>query len=123
MKNILLFLFIFSPVLASAYAFPDLRTFAKDLVEVLNIVLNIATALAFIAFFWGVAKFILASGDAKAITDGKEFMIYAILALFILVSVNGILIFTRDQFGFGSTLPDTENFLPSERADSTVIFQ
>lgn len=113
MKKIFLFTLILFPFTVSAFAFPDLRTLATELAEVLEIVLNIATALAFIAFWWGVAKFILAAGDAKSIADGKQFMLYGALALFILISINGILIFASSQFGFGTNLPDQQNFLPA----------
>ncbi|MCX6703493.1 MAG: hypothetical protein NTV02_02280 [Candidatus Zambryskibacteria bacterium] len=120
--KIFFFSFLFlCPLLASAFGFPNLKAFSVEVGEVLKIVLNIAIALAFIAFFWGVAKFILAAGDAKAITDGKQFMIYAVFALFALVSINGILIFARSQFGFGNTLPTTTDFLPNDSVDSRVI--
>lgn len=120
MKNTLLLSIFFSPLVASAaFAFPDLRTFAGELAEVLSLVLNIVVAIAFIAFFWGVAKFILASGNEKAITEGKQFMTYGIFALFVLWTFQAIILYFSGQFEFGNELQDIENFLPTESADST----
>lgn len=123
MKKIFLFLFILFPLSVSAFAFPDLRTLANELAQVLKIVLNILGALAFVAFWWGVAKFILAAGDSKSIAEGKQFMLYGVLALFILVSIRGILLFSFTQFGFGNEIPDRQNFLPTDTANSTIKYE
>ena len=100
------------PYTALAYAFPDLRGFSRDVVEVLDIILNILISVAFITFFWGVAKFILHSGGDKEIADGKKFMIYGIFALFALWTFKAIILFFSGQFDFGTTLRDPINFLP-----------
>lgn len=115
MKKAFLFVLIFTPLIASAFAFPNLKAFAGEVVQVLDIVLNIVITIAFIAFFWGLAKFILAMGSEKTISEGKEFMMYGIFALFALVSFKAIILFFSGQFEFGNALPDKEglkNFLP-----------
>ncbi|MHB1316836.1 MAG: hypothetical protein ACYCZW_03190 [Minisyncoccota bacterium] len=117
MKKIILTSLFFTPLLASAFAFPDLRSFSEEVLVVLDIIFNILIAIAFIAFFWGVAKFILSSGSEQGITEGKNFMIYGVLALFILVSFKGILLFFSGQFEFGNTLE--RPLLPSSHNTST----
>lgn len=119
MKKFILCILLCAPLVASAFAFPDLKGFANEVVSVLDIVLNILITVAFIAFFWGLAKFILSSGNEKAITEGKEFMMYGILALFILWTFKAIILFFSGQFDFGNTLQDTKNFLPAEGTTST----
>ncbi len=119
MKKIILSFLVFTPVVTFAFAFPDLRTFANEVVSVLNIVLNIVITIAFIAFFWGLAKFILASGNEKEITDGKQFMLYGIFALFALISFKAIILFFSGQFEFGNELKGTDNFLPAETVPTT----
>ncbi|MEY4602530.1 MAG: hypothetical protein RL292_471 [Candidatus Parcubacteria bacterium] len=111
MKKALLFTFAFIPFIASAFAFPNLRSFSTELVSVLDIVLNIAITIAFIAFFWGVAKFILHASNEKEITSGKEFMMYGVFALFALISFKAIIIFFSGQFEFGDP-QDPKKFLP-----------
>lgn len=111
MKKIILSLLIWTPAITFAFAFPDLKSFAGEVVQVLDIVLNITITIAFIAFFWGLAKFILAAGNEKSITDGKEFMLYGIFALFALVSFKAIILFFSGQFEFGNA-PEIKSFLP-----------
>lgn len=119
MKKALLFVLIFTPFVASAFAFPNLKAFSTDVVEVLDIILNITITIAFIAFFWGLAKFILYSGNEKEITVGKEFMMYGVFALFALVSFKAIILFFSGQFEFGNELKGTDNFLPAETVPTT----
>lgn len=119
MKKIILSFLVFAPAVTFAFAFPDLRTFAGEVVQVLDIILNITITVAFIAFFWGLAKFILAAGSEKTISEGKEFMLYGIFALFALVTFKAIILFFSGQFEFGDTLKGTENFLPAEGTTST----
>lgn len=53
---------------------------------------------AVVAFFFGVAKFIwgLRTGVEKAITDGKQFMLWGLIALFVMFSVYGIIKFAQN---------------------------
>lgn len=121
MKTILLLSLICAPVVAFAFAFPDLRTLSVEVAEVLDIILNILITIAFIAFFWGVAKFIFSSGNEKAITEGKQFMIYGILALFILWTFKAIILYFSGQFEFGNELQNTQQFLPQTERELTPV--
>lgn len=50
----------------------------------------IAIALALLMFIWGLVKFIIASGDEAAKDEGKRRMVWGIIALFVIVSVWGL---------------------------------
>jgi hypothetical protein len=76
----------------------------KEIVELLSEIVSDATvvivALAFLTFLWGLARFILSAGDEKAIDDGKKIMLWGTIALFVMVSVWGIVeILERTFFG------------------------
>jgi hypothetical protein len=58
--------------------------------------------LAFVVFFYGLAKFILASGDPKAAQEGKGVMIWGVVALFVLISIMGIIGFLERSLGTDS---------------------
>lgn len=60
-------------------------------------------SLSFVVFFWGLSKFILNSGSKDEIEKGKNYMVWAILALFILISFRAIISFITSDFGFGSS--------------------
>ena len=51
----------------------------------------VVAALALLVFFWGLVKFISKAGDQAAIEEGRKLMIWGVLALFVMVSVWGIL--------------------------------
>lgn len=58
--------------------------------------------LAVVAFFWGIVQFIWAArqGDAgKGVENGKQFMLWGLIALFTMFSVWGIITFAQGVFG------------------------
>ncbi len=87
-----------------------LNTYILDLI---NLVIPLIASLSLLVFFWGLAKFIMnVSGDAKAVQEGKNLMIWGTIAIFVMVSVWGILRFlSNDIFSTDLTLP----FLPDGR--------
>lgn len=50
---------------------------------------------AMLVFFWGVARFVLASGDASKVKEGRVFMAWGIIGLFVMVSLWGIVKFVQ----------------------------
>ncbi|MBI1974395.1 MAG: hypothetical protein HYS51_00845 [Candidatus Zambryskibacteria bacterium] len=71
---------------------------------VIRTLIIIAIGMAVLVFFWGLAKFIFRiGGDEKAVAEGKRLMIWGVIALFVMVSVIGIISFMQQAFG----LPDT----------------
>jgi hypothetical protein len=78
----------------------------KSLVEIFyNLVTDITLvlgSLSLLSFFWGITKFIVsaAAGDSKASKSAKDIMIWGVLALFVMVSVWGILRFFYTDAGF-----------------------
>lgn len=68
---------------------------------IISSIIPILVALALIYFFWGLIKFILQSGDAK--DEGKKYMIWGIIALFVMVSVWGIVNLLKESFGVQNT--------------------
>jgi len=59
--------------------------------SLLNNVIELIFGLAVVFFFWGTAQFILHSGEDKARTEGRNKMIWGVIALFVMVSIFGIL--------------------------------
>ena len=80
---------------------PDLRLFIQVYVlDILKAAIPLAASLALLAFFWGLARFIMNAGDAKGNKEGKNLMIWGTIALFVMVSVWGILRFAYGDLGF-----------------------
>ena len=65
--------------------------------EIVNLLIPIAIAVALIVFFWGLIKYIQASG--KGHEQGKNIMIAGLVSLFVMVSVWGIVRLEQSALG------------------------
>ncbi|MES3005290.1 MAG: hypothetical protein V4690_04300 [Patescibacteria group bacterium] len=86
-------------VLTPAMAFGALGGFRNLLMEfygILQLLDNLIFAIALVYFFWGVAQSILKSNDDKAREEGRKKMMWGVIALFVLASWWGILLFLGD---------------------------
>lgn len=93
------------PILAMAQTTPlRSQTFASIIYEIilfLDMVNPILIALAFILFFWGLSKFILSADNQAGIEKGRNYMLWGVLALFILLSFGSIASFISDELDLG----------------------
>jgi len=75
----------------TAFAVSDLNGLINLFKDLLRNVGGLVVGLAFVAFFWGLAKFIMNADDETARSEGKQFMIWGIIALFVIISIMAIL--------------------------------
>lgn len=118
-KSILFFTFIFLPTLVLAVDFTMAGSTFKDVilyvVSIINAAIPIMVSIAFIVFFWGLSKFVIGADNDAEIKKGKEFMLWGILALFLLISVRTILGLLSNEFEFGAIRTP---FLPENRSST-----
>ncbi|MEK7551896.1 MAG: hypothetical protein AAB534_00585 [Patescibacteria group bacterium] len=69
--------------------------------EFLGNLVPVIFVLAFVFFLWGLAKFILHSGEEEAKEEGKRIMFWGIVGLVIMFGIWGIVYFLLDVL-FGS---------------------
>lgn len=74
-------------------------------INLIKLALPVMVGLAVLVFFKGLIVFIAKSGDAKSHEEGRSLMIWGVLALFIMVSVFGILRLFSADLGFDFGLP------------------
>lgn len=80
------------------------NTFTNTIVKSVAYLL---AALAMVAFFYGIVQFIWGSREGKAdvMTNGKKFMLWGLVALFVMFSVWGIVRYFQNVFGVqGNTI-------------------
>ena len=78
---------------------------AKFFLGPLTLIIPIVASLALLAFFWGLVKFIFnLSGDTKSVKDGRDLMVWGTIALFIMISVWGIIRFAQGELNFDGSL-------------------
>jgi hypothetical protein len=63
----------------------------------LNALIPILIALALVAFFWGLVRYVWSGGEAKE--SGYKMMISSLIALFVMVSVWGIIKLAQSVLG------------------------
>jgi len=96
----------FLPTLALAQ-FNNVQNYLERFLDIINnTLLPIVIALALLYFFWGLAKFVLASGDEDAKETGKRIMLWGIVAFFVMVSVWGLVNFLDRAFELNNQVPD-----------------
>ncbi len=95
-----------SPVLALA-AGPTFGTVVANFgTTVLAPLVGILLTAALVVFFWGLVKYINSLSSEKDRQDGKNLMIWGVVALFVMVSVWGLVNLLQGTFlGGVSTTP------------------
>jgi uncharacterized membrane protein len=88
----------------------------QSLIGLIDMLVGVLATLAVVLFFWGLVRYIKDSGDAKGHTEGRERIIWSLVAIFILFSVWGILSLMNVAL-FGTNLNGTA---PGTGSTSTV---
>jgi hypothetical protein len=101
MKHTSKFLLVVSALVPAVTfaALGGLKSLLGEVRQILALLEPIIFGLAFLFFFWGVGQFILSAGDPKARTEGRNKMIWGVVALFVMVSIIGILHFVGGLIG------------------------
>jgi len=71
----------------------------------ISVAIGIVVAIALLVFFWGLAKFIFNAGNEKVEDEGRNIMVWGLMALFVMVSTWGIVRFFQSSFNL-HTPPD-----------------
>ena len=80
------------------------KDFVCIVVDLIQVLIPVIFGLALLAFFWGLAKFILHAGDEAAREEGKHIMIWGIVGFFVASSVWAIVQFLYGGIGLGGTM-------------------
>jgi hypothetical protein len=89
---IISFFFLVLPLIAQAAvgSFQELLTAFGSIIAKL---IPLAVGVALLFFFWGVAKTIRGADNENTVAEGKRIMLWGIIALFVMVSIWGIVKF------------------------------
>lgn len=97
-KIIPAFLLLTAPVSLFAQQLTQVDSLLTSIGGLVSTALPILVGLALLGFFWGLVKFIFAQGNEDSKTDAKKIMIWGLVALFVMVSVWGLVGFIGDAF-------------------------
>jgi len=104
MKKLFIASIAFAPVLTFAQAAStenNIGGLISKLGEFIAQLTPIAFAAAVLFFFYGLAKFILKSGEDQ--DSGRQMMIWGVIAIFVMASVFGLVSFLQSTFNIQNT--------------------
>ena len=87
-----------APTLVFAQSLSNIETLLGSIKRLVSAALPIVAGLALLGFFWGLVQFIFSAGDEGKKDAGKSHMIWGIVALFVMVSVWGLVNFIGGAF-------------------------
>jgi mannose/fructose/N-acetylgalactosamine-specific phosphotransferase system component IIC len=79
--------------------YTGLSYFMCNIGQVIGLAVPAASTLAVVAFFYGIAKFIFNADDEKKRAEGKSILTWSIAAMFVLVTIYGIIAFMQETVG------------------------
>jgi uncharacterized membrane protein len=88
------------PALAGATTLLDTLALANVF---LNALIGLFITLAIVVFFWGLIKYLTTGGEDKA--EGLSIMFMGVVAIFVMVSIWGIIRLLQNTFQVSSTSP------------------
>ncbi len=88
-------------------------TIVLTIKNLMDLGIPILLVLALLYFFYGLAEYIFKAKDTEARTEGRERMIQGIIALFVMVSVWGLVRVIGNTFGVGQdSIGNVESIIP-----------
>ena len=84
------------PAFALAQDLSGLDRLLNAIGDLVDSATPIVVGIALLAFFWGLARYIFNAGSDEAKKEGRNIMIWGIVALFVMVSVWGLVRFLGD---------------------------
>lgn len=96
------------PFVAFAQNLSNVNRLVDAVGDIIETILPIMVTIALLVFFWGLIKYIMSAGDPEAAKTGKSIMIYGVIALFVMISVWGIVQFIGEALNIrqgGSVRP------------------
>ena len=105
-------LILLMPVLVSA----QLNSTKGLITAVGNIVsqlLIVASGIALLVFFWGLVRFLWKTGSEADHEQGRNIMIWGIVAMFVMISVWGIVGFMQKELGLPNTITPSGTPIPT----------
>ena len=105
MKKFIYAVLSFSPMLAMAATAPDLSGISgliTNIGGILNKIIPLFVALAIIFFFWGLVQFLRSAGNKEKHEEGKNHMIYGVIAIAVMISLFGLITWLQNTLGVSS---------------------
>jgi len=91
-----------------AYAVKDVNELFTKFGSILNAIIPLIIGLAVVIFLFGIIKYITAGSDEEKRDEGRNTMIYGIIAIFVMVSVWGLVGILKGTFDVTEESPQQQ---------------
>jgi hypothetical protein len=98
-KSIIFSIALFLPALVFAQGTGTLQSLIAVIGNIVNRLVVIGGGVAVVAFFYGIAIFVLNAGDEKKVEEGKSWMFWSVIALFVMITIWGIIGLLQNTLG------------------------
>lgn len=100
---------LFAPVLAFAQNpnLTGLQAILDFIATTVRTLIPIIFGLAIVFFFWGLVTFLRAAGDPKAQENGRNQMIWGVIAIAVMISIYGLVAWLQTTFGVANITTGT----------------
>ncbi len=68
----------------------------------ISLATSILVGVAILVFIWGLVKFIINAGDPEKRKEGKQLMLWGLVALVVIASLGAIISLISNTFGIGT---------------------
>ncbi len=99
MKKFIVPALLLTPFLASAEQLDNVSNLLKSVGRLVDTALPIVVGIALLGFFWGLAMFVFSANDPEKHAEGRNIMIWGVVALFVMVAVWGLVRFVGSAVG------------------------
>jgi hypothetical protein len=96
----------------------SVNSFLDTAGSILNRLIPLLILLALVVFFWGLIQYIVNPGEGHA--NGRTKMIAGLLALFIMLTVFGIIKVAQNTLGIGNNANDSQIQYPQIQTGTNV---
>lgn len=104
MKKFIIGALAFTPMFVFAQGnFGNVESLLNGLKRLVGIATPLVMGIALLGFFWGLAMFIFNQGNEEKKGEGKNIMLWGIIALFVMVAVWGLVGFISNAL-LGNTI-------------------
>jgi hypothetical protein len=88
----------------------DVSSFASlGLCLINRFLIPLLFAVAILVFIWGVVQFIAHADNEEKRTQGRNFMVYGIISLFVMVTIWGLVNVLSNTFGVKTFIPQLQS--------------
>ena len=93
-----------------ALAIPTLGSIETAVLDLLNLIIPVLIAAAIVFFLWGVLKYVNSGDNAEERVQARALMTYGIIAIFVMVSLWGLIGLLRNVFDLNDPIVMPVNF-------------